>query len=79
MAISKEREFELEIRLVISGYGKQVHWEKLGKEVKKLLAVRLGECTVEVTRVRLVLPDGPGDWYASGIGLIPAFDYEGEL
>jgi hypothetical protein len=75
LAVSKEKEFELEIRIVVSGYGKQQHWGKLGKEVKKLLAVRLGNASVEVTRVRV--PGGA--WYDSGIGEIPAFDYEGEL
>lgn len=73
MAVSKEREFELEIRVVLGGYGKQGHWLKLGQEVKKLLATRIGEdAVVEVTRVRLP----GGNWYPSGIGEIPVFDYE---
>ena len=76
MAVGKEKEFELEIRVVVSGYGKQQHWDRLGRDVKRVLAQRLGLCSVEVTRVRVVLPDGVGQWYDCPVGLVP--EPEGE-
>lgn len=73
MAVGKEKDFELEIRVVVGGYGKQRHWLSLGKEVKKQLAVHVGEpCSVEVTRVRVP----GGEWFDCPVGLIPPFDYE---
>lgn len=72
MAISKEREFELEIVVVVSGFGKTSHWEKLGREIKRALAQRIGDCVVEVTRVRLP----GGRWYPAKIGVVP--EPEGE-
>lgn len=72
MAISKEREFELEIVVVIGGFGKTSHWEKLGRDVKRVLAGRLGECSVSVERVRLP----GGRWYPAKIGVVP--EPEGE-
>jgi hypothetical protein len=70
--VSKEKPFELEITVVIAGFGKQEHWFKLGQEVKKVLAHRIGECSVAVSRVRRP----SGDWYDCPIGVIPAFDYD---
>lgn len=77
--MATEKDFELEIRLLVTGFGKQQHWLTLGKEVKKVLAQRIGACSVEATRVRLVLDaesGAVGQWYDAQIGLIPDFDYE---
>lgn len=82
MAISKERDFELRMTVVIGGFGKQAHWIKLARQFKKVIAVHLGEGIVNVTDVRLVMDGVPGEWYpcsdTPGLGLIEPFDYEGE-
>lgn len=66
MAVSKEKEFELEIRIVVRGFGKQQHWDRLGRDVKRVLASRIGQCEVSVERVRV--PNG--SWYPAGIGVV---------
>jgi hypothetical protein len=79
LAVQKEREFELEIRVVIGGFGKQQHWEVLGRDVKRVLAQRLGDCMVSVERVRLLLPEGAGNWYPAEIGVVPEPEGEWEI
>lgn len=68
----REKEFELRITVVLGGYGKQRHWEKLGREVKKAIGTRVGEALVSVDAVRVP----GGKWYDCPVGIIPSFDYD---
>jgi len=73
--MAAEKDFELQITVVISGFGKQRHWEQLGREVKKAIATKVGDALVSVDRVRVP----GGKWYDCPIGVIPEFDYDRDV
>ena len=63
---SKEKDFELEITVVVQGFGKQQHWDTLARDVKRVLTQRLGQCQVSADRVRVP----GGKWYPCPVGLV---------
>lgn len=78
--MATEKDFELKITVVVSGFGKERHWDSLAKEVRKALATKLGDSglAVRAEAVRVVLPDGGrGSWYPWQVVVEP-FDYDSE-
>ncbi len=73
--MAAEKEFELKITVVVSGFGKERHWEALAKGVRRALGTQLGDSGLAVRAEAVRVPGGT--WY-DWQHVVPAFDYDSE-
>lgn len=73
--MATEKDFELKITVVVTGFGKERHWSQLAKDVRKALATRLGDEGLAVRTEAVRVPGG--SWY-EWQHVIEPFDYDSE-
>ena len=71
--MATERDFELKITVVIRGFGKERHWMKTAREVRRALATRLGDEGLAIRTEAVRVPGG--SWY-DWQHVVEPFDYE---
>lgn len=73
--MATEKDFELKITVVVSGFGKERHWLQLARSVRKALATQLGDNGLAVRAEAVRVPGG--SWY-EWQQVVEPFDYDSD-